>query len=39
MRAKGSGAIGAFTVTNDITRYTEAKLFSEVGKQTEMLVI
>ena len=36
MHAKGSGAIGAFTVTNDITRYTNAKLFSEVGKQTEM---
>ena len=37
MHAKGSGTIGAFTVTNDITRYTKAKLFSEVGKQTEML--
>ena len=37
MHAKGSGAIGSFTVTNDITRYTKAKLFSEVGKQTEML--
>lgn len=39
MHAKGSDVIGAFTVTNDITRYTEAKLFSEVGKQTKMLVI
>ena len=39
MHAKGSGAIGSFTVTNDITRYTKAKLFSEVGKQTEMLAI
>lgn len=39
MHAKGSGAIGAFTVTHDITRYTTAKLFSEVGKQAEMLVI
>jgi catalase len=37
MHAKGSGAIGAFTVTYDITRYTKAKVFSEVGKQTEML--
>jgi catalase len=37
MHAKGSGAIGAFTVTHDITRYTKAKLFSEVGKQTEIL--
>lgn len=38
MHAKGSGAYGTFTVTNDITKYTRAKLFSEVGKQTEMFV-
>ncbi len=25
-----------FTVTHDITKYTKAKIFSEVGKQTEM---
>ena len=36
MHAKGSGAFGTFTVTNDITQYTCAKIFSEVGKQTEM---
>jgi catalase len=36
VHAKGSGAYGTFTVTNDITRYTRAALFSEVGKQTEM---
>lgn len=36
MHAKGSGAFGTFTVTNDITKYTKAKIFSEVGKQTEM---
>ena len=36
MHAKGSGAFGAFTVTNDITQYTRAKIFSEVGKKTEM---
>ena len=36
MHAKGSGAFGTFTVTNDITRYTRAKLFSQVGKKTEM---
>ncbi|MFC5993464.1 catalase [Pseudonocardia hispaniensis] len=36
MHAKGSGAFGTFTVTNDITRYTRAKLFSEVGKKTEL---
>lgn len=36
MHAKGSGAYGTFTVTNDITKYTKAKIFSEVGKKTEM---
>ncbi|WP_456387323.1 catalase [Desulfolithobacter sp.] len=36
MHAKGSGAYGTFTVTNDITRYTRAKIFSEVGKKTEL---
>ena len=38
MHAKGSGAFGHFTVTNDITRYTCAKLFAEVGKRTEVFV-
>ena len=38
MHAKGSGAFGVFTVTHDITRYTKAKIFSEIGKQTEMFV-
>jgi catalase len=36
MHAKGSGAFGTFTVTNDISRYTTAKIFSEVGKQTDL---
>jgi len=36
MHAKGSGAFGTFTVTHDITRYTKARIFSEIGKQTEM---
>jgi catalase len=36
MHAKGAGAYGTFTVTNDITAYTSARIFSEVGKQTEM---
>ncbi len=35
VHAKGSGAYGTFTVTHDITAFTKAKLFSEVGKQTE----
>lgn len=36
MHAKGSGAFGTFTVTHDITQYTNARIFSEIGKQTEM---
>ncbi|MBU1665561.1 MAG: catalase [Gammaproteobacteria bacterium] len=36
MHAKGSGAYGTFTVTHDITRYTRAKIFSRIGKQTEL---
>ncbi len=36
MHAKGSAAYGTFTVTNDITRYTRAKIFSEIGKKTEL---
>jgi catalase len=36
MHAKGAGAHGTFTVTHDITRYTRAKIFSEIGKQTPM---
>ena len=36
MHAKGSGAFGTFTVTHDITKYTKAKIFSEVGKKTDM---
>jgi len=38
VHAKGTGAFGTFTVTNDITKYTKAKLFSEIGKQTKMFV-
>ncbi len=36
MHAKGSGAFGTFTVTHDISQYTKAHIFSEVGKKTEM---
>ena len=38
MHAKGSGAYGTFIVTHDITRYTRAKIFSQVGKKTELLL-
>lgn len=34
MHAKGAGAHGTFTVTHDITRYTKASIFAEVGKTT-----
>ncbi|HZH67589.1 MAG TPA: catalase [Chitinophagales bacterium] len=37
MHAKGSGAFGTFTVTHDITKYTKAAIFSEIGKKTEMV--
>ncbi|MDI9394876.1 MAG: catalase [Euryarchaeota archaeon] len=36
MHAKGSGAFGTFTVTHDISNYTKAAIFSEIGKQTKM---
>ena len=38
MHAKGSGAYGTFTVTHDITRYTTAKIFSAVGKKTDLFI-
>ncbi len=38
MHAKGWGAYGTFTVTHDITRFTKAKIFSAIGKQTPMFV-
>ncbi|MFZ6760919.1 catalase [Undibacterium sp. Ji50W] len=38
MHAKGSGAFGQFTVTHDISQYTRAKIFSTVGKKTDLFV-
>ena len=38
VHANGSGAYGTFTVTNDVTRYTKARIFSEVGNQTDCLL-
>jgi catalase len=38
MHAKGSAAFGTFTVTHDITRYTRAKIFSQVDKKTDLFV-
>ena len=37
VHAKGWGAHGTLTITHDITRYTKAKVFSQVGKTTPML--
>ena len=38
VHAKGSAAYGTLTVTQDITRYTRAKLFSAIGKKTDLLL-
>lgn len=37
VHAKAAGAFGTFTITNDITKYTKAKIFSKIGKKTEMI--
>ncbi len=36
VHAKGAGAFGTFIVTHDISKYTKAKLFSDIGKQTKV---
>ncbi|NQV22634.1 MAG: catalase [Rhodospirillales bacterium] len=38
MHAKGSGAFGSFTVTHDATQYSKAKVFSQIGKKTDLFV-
>ena len=38
MHAKGSGAYGTFTVTNDISQYSRANIFSQIGKKTDLFV-
>ncbi len=38
VHAKGAGAHGYFEVTNDVTKYTKADLFSEVGKRTPLFI-
>ncbi|TPD66931.1 catalase [Flavobacterium microcysteis] len=38
VHAKGSAAFGTFTVTHDITKYTKAKIFSNIGKETKLLL-
>lgn len=36
VHAKAAGAHGTLTITHDITKYTKAKIFSKIGKKTEM---
>lgn len=38
VHAKGSAAFGTFTVTHDISKYTRARIFDKIGKQTRMLL-
>lgn len=38
VHAKGSGAFGTFTLTNDISKYTRAKLFNGVGRKTRVML-
>ena len=37
VHAKGWGAYGTLTVTEDISRYTRAEIFSEIDKRTQLL--
>src|SRR5271156_5760064 len=34
VHARGTGAEGVFVVTNDVSQYTKASVFSTVGKET-----
>jgi catalase len=38
VHANGQGAFGHFVVTNDVTRWTKAKLFNRIGKVTPVFV-
>ncbi|MCA9291330.1 MAG: catalase [Phycisphaerales bacterium] len=38
VHAKGSGAYGTFTVTNDVTKYTKAAFLGRVGKTTDVFL-
>lgn len=38
VHAKGSGAHGTLTITEDITRFSKADLFSELGKTTPLFL-
>lgn len=38
VHAKGAGAHGYFKATHDVSKYTKAKLFSEIGKTTPVFL-
>ncbi|VFR46019.1 Catalase [plant metagenome] len=38
VHAKGTGAYGTLTITQDITQYSRAKVFAEIGKQTPLFL-
>ncbi|MFP4527776.1 MAG: catalase [Candidatus Kapaibacterium sp.] len=38
VHAKGTGAFGTFTVKNDISKYSKAKIFEKVGNQCKVLI-
>lgn len=38
VHAKGAGAYGSFRVTGDISRYTRARLFEKIGKETPVFL-
>jgi catalase len=38
VHAKGSGAFGTLKITHDIARYTKAKVFSGIGKETPLFI-
>jgi catalase len=38
VHAKGTGAFGTFTVTHDISKYTKAKIFNKIGKETKLFL-
>jgi catalase len=38
VHGKGSSAYGTFTVTNDVSKYTKAKVFNTIGKETKVFL-
>ena len=38
VHAKGWGAFGTLTITGDISRYSRAKIFAQIGKKTDLVL-